>query len=146
MVYATASIAILSFIVWAHHMFTTGMPVTGQLFFMYATMLIAVPTGVKIFNWIATMWRGSMTFETPMLFAVGFIFVFTMGGFTGLILAMAPIDIQLQDTYYVVAHFHYVLVAGSLFALFAGVYYWAPEVDRRACTTRRAARSTSGGR
>ena len=127
MVYATASIAILSFIVWAHHMFTTGMPVTGQLFFMYATMLIAVPTGVKIFNWIATMWRGSMTFETPMLFAVGFIFVFTMGGFTGLILAMAPVDIQLQDTYYVVAHFHYVLVAGSLYALFAGVYYWGPK-------------------
>jgi cytochrome c oxidase subunit 1 len=127
MVYATSSIAILSFIVWAHHMFTTGMPVTGQLFFMYATMLIAVPTAVKIFNWIATMWRGSMTFETPMLFAVGFIFVFTMGGFTGLILAMAPIDIQLQDTYYVVAHFHYVLVAGSLFALFAGFYYWVPK-------------------
>jgi cytochrome c oxidase subunit 1 len=127
MVYATASIAILSFIVWAHHMYATGMPVTGQLFFMYATMLIAVPTGVKIFNWIATMWRGSMTFETPMLWAVGFIFVFTIGGFTGLILAMAPIDIQLQDTYYVVAHFHYVLVAGSLFALFAGVYYWGPK-------------------
>ena len=127
MVYATASIAILSFIVWAHHMFTTGMPVTGQLFFMYATMLIAVPTGVKIFNWIATMWKGSMTFETPMLFAIGFIFVFTMGGFTGLILAVAPIDIQVHDTYYVVAHFHYVLVAGSLFALFAGTYYWLPK-------------------
>ena len=127
MVYATASIAILSFIVWAHHMYVTGMPVTGQLFFMYATMLIAVPTGVKIFNWIATMWRGSMTFETPMLWAVGFIFVFTMGGFTGLILAMAPIDIQLQDTYYVVAHFHYVLVAGSLYGLFGGVYYWGPK-------------------
>ena len=118
MVYATASIAILSFIVWAHHMYATGMPVTGQLFFMYATMLISVPTGVKVFNWIATMWKGSMTFETPMLFAVGFIFVFTMGGFTGLICAMAPIDMQIQDTYYVVAHFHYVLVAGSLFAMF----------------------------
>jgi len=127
MVYATASIAILSFIVWAHHMFTTGMPVTGQLFFMYATMLIAVPTGVKIFNWLATMWRGAMTFETPMLFAIGFIFVFTMGGFTGLILAVAPIDIQVQDTYYVVAHFHYVLVAGSLFALFGGTYFWLPK-------------------
>jgi cytochrome c oxidase subunit 1 len=127
MVYATASIAILSFIVWAHHMYTTGMPVTGQLFFMYATMLISVPTGVKIFNWLATMWRGSMTFETPMLWAVGFLFVFTMGGFTGLILSMAPIDQQLHDTYYVVAHFHYVLVAGSLFGLFGGFYYWAPK-------------------
>ena len=127
MVYATSSIAILSFIVWAHHMYTTGMPVTGQLFFMYATMLISVPTGVKVFNWLATMWRGSMTFEAPMLWAVGFIFVFTMGGFTGLICSMAPIDIQLQDTYYVVAHFHYVLVAGSLFGMFSGFYYWAPK-------------------
>jgi cytochrome c oxidase subunit 1 len=127
MVYATASIAILSFIVWAHHMFTVGMPAAAQLFFMYATMLIAVPTGVKVFNWIATMWKGSMTFETPMLFAIGFIFVFSMGGFTGLVLAITPVDIQLQDTYYVVAHFHYVLVAGSLFSLFAGVYYWMPK-------------------
>jgi len=127
MVYATASIAILSMIVWAHHMFTTGMPVTGQLFFMYATMLIAVPTGVKVFNWTATMWRGSMSFETPMLWAVGFIFVFVIGGFTGVVCAMAPVDTQIQDTYYVVAHFHYVLVAGSLFAMFAAVYYWGPK-------------------
>ena len=127
MVYATASIAILSFIVWAHHMFTVGMPASAQLFFMYATMLIAVPTGVKVFNWIATMWKGAMTFETPMLFACGFIFVFSMGGFTGLVLAITPVDIQLQDTYYVVAHFHYVLVAGSLFALFGGAYYWLPK-------------------
>jgi len=127
MVYATASIAILSFLVWAHHMFTVGMPAAGVLFYMYATVLIAVPTGVKVFNWLATMWRGSMTFETPMLFSVGFLFVFSLGGFTGLILAIAPVDIQFQDTYYVVAHFHYVLVAGSLFALFAGVYFWIPK-------------------
>jgi cytochrome c oxidase subunit 1 len=127
MVYATSAIALLSFIVWAHHMFATGIPVAGQLFFMYATMLIAVPTGVKIFNWIATMWRGSMTFEAPMLFAIGFIIVFTIGGLTGVILAAAPLDIVLHDTYYVVAHFHYVLVAGSLFALFAGTYYWLPK-------------------
>jgi cytochrome c oxidase subunit I len=127
MVYATSSIAILSFIVWAHHMFTVGMPTAGQLFFMYATILIAVPTGVKVFNWIATMWKGSMSFETPMLFAAGFILVFSIGGFSGLILAITPIDYQVQDTYYVVAHFHYVLVAGSLFAIFAGTYFWLPK-------------------
>jgi cytochrome c oxidase subunit I len=127
MVYAASSIAILSFMVWAHHMFVTGMPVFSQLFFMYATMLIAVPTGIKVFNWIATMWRGAMTFETPMLFAIGFIFVFTIGGFTGLILSVAPLDVAVHGTYYVVAHFHYVLVAGSLFALFAGWYYWSPK-------------------
>ena len=127
MVYATSSIAILSFIVWAHHMFTVGMPAAGVLFFMYATVLIAVPTAVKVFNWLATMWQGSMTFETPMLFSVGFIFVFSMGGFTGLILAIMPVDIQLQDTYYVVAHCHYVLVAGSLYAIFAATYFWLPK-------------------
>ncbi|WP_438397067.1 cytochrome c oxidase subunit I [Caballeronia sp. DA-9] len=127
MVYATASIAILSFMVWGHHMFTSGFAVTGQLFFMYASMLIAIPTGVKVFNWVATMWQGSLSFETPMLFAIGFIFVFTIGGFSGLVLAVAPLDIALHGTYYVVAHFHYVLVAGSLFSLFAGWYYWSPK-------------------
>ncbi|MCX7182499.1 MAG: cytochrome c oxidase subunit I [Nitrosospira sp.] len=127
MVYATSSIAILSFVVWAHHMFTVGMPVSAQLFFMYATMLIAVPTGVKVFNWTATMWQGSMTFEAPMLFAIGFIFLFTLGGFSGIVLAIVPVDIQLQETYYVIAHFHYVLVSGSLFALFGGTYYWLPK-------------------
>lgn len=127
MVYATASIAILSLIVWAHHMYSVGMPTAAQLFFMYATMLIAVPTGVKVFNWLATMWQGSMTFETPMLFSIGFVALFTIGGFTGVVLAIVPVDIQLQDSYYVVAHFHYVLVTGSLFALFAGAYYWLPK-------------------
>ena len=127
MVYATAGIAILSFIVWAHHMFTTGLPTAGILFYMYATMLIAVPTGVKVFNWLATMWRGSITLEAPMLFAIGFLFLFTMGGFTGLVLSIMPIDIQFQDTYYVVAHFHYVMVAGTLFAFFGGAYYWLPK-------------------
>ena len=127
MVYATASIAILSFIVWAHHMYTTGLPMAGQIYFMYATMLIAVPTAAKIFNWLATMWRGSITLETPMLFCLGFLFLFTLGGFTGLVLSLTPVDIQLQDTYYVVAHFHYVMVAGALFSAFAAVYYWSPK-------------------
>jgi cytochrome c oxidase subunit 1 len=127
MVYATASIAILSFIVWGHHMFTVGMPAAGNLFFMYATILIAVPTGVKIFNWISTMWRGSMTFETPMLFAIGFICLFTIGGFSGLVLAIAPVDITIHNTYYVVAHFHYVLVSGALFSIMGGVYFWLPK-------------------
>ena len=127
MVYATASIAFLSFIVWAHHMFTVGMPIAGELFFMYATMLIAVPTGVKVFNWVATMFRGSMTFETPMLFAIAFVVLFTMGGFTGLMLAITPADFQYHDTYFVVAHFHYVLVPGSIFSIMAATYYWLPK-------------------
>src|SRR6476646_268693 len=127
MVYATASIAILSFIVWGHHMFTVGMPAAGNLFFMYATILIAVPTGVKVFNWISTMWKGSMTFETPMLFAVGFLCLFTIGGFSGLVLAIVPVDITLHNTYYVVAHFHYVLVSGALFAILGGIYFWLPK-------------------
>tara|TARA_B100000965_G_scaffold15500_1_gene11691 strand:+ start:3298 stop:4869 length:1572 start_codon:yes stop_codon:yes gene_type:complete len=127
MVYATASIAFLSFIVWAHHMFTVGMPLAGEVFFMLATMLIAVPTGVKVFNWVTTMWRGAMTFETPMLFAIGFIVMFTIGGFSGLMLAITPADFQYHDTYFVVAHFHYVLVPGSIFAIMAAVYFWLPK-------------------
>ncbi|HET6604666.1 MAG TPA: cytochrome c oxidase subunit I [Xanthomonadaceae bacterium] len=127
MVYAIASIAFLSFIVWAHHMFTVGMPLGGELFFMYATMLIAVPTGVKVFNWVSTMWGGSMTFETPMLFAIGFVVMFTIGGFSGLMLAIVPADFQYHDTYFVVAHFHYVLVTGAVFAIMAAVYYWLPK-------------------
>ena len=131
MVYATASIAFLSFIVWAHHMFTVGMPVVGELFFMYATMMIAVPTGVKVFNWVSTMWKGSMTFETPMLFAVGFIIMFTIGGFSGLMLAIAPADFQYHDTYFVVAHFHYVLVTGCDLLDHGGDLLLAAEVDRQ---------------
>jgi len=127
MVYAIASIAFLSFIVWAHHMFTVGMPLAGELFFMMTTMLIAVPTGVKVFNWTATMWKGSLSFEPPMLFAVAFIFLFTIGGFSGLMVAIVPADYQYHDTYFVVAHFHYVLVTGALFAIQAAVYYWLPK-------------------
>jgi len=127
MVYATAAIAFLSFIVWAHHMFTVGMPVAGELYFTYATVMIAVPTAVKVFNWTATMWKGAMTFETPMLWAVAFVFLFTIGGFTGLMLGVAPADFQYHDTYFVVAHFHYVLVTGAVFAIIAGVYFWLPK-------------------
>ena len=127
MVWAMLSIAILSFVVWAHHMFTVGMPLAAELFFMWATMLIAVPTGVKVFNWIATMFKGSMTFETPMLFACAFVVLFTLGGFSGLMLAITPADFQYHDTYFVVAHFHYVLVPGALFGIMAGVYFWLPK-------------------
>ena len=127
MVYATASIAFLSFIVWAHHMFTVGMPIAGELYFMYATMLIAIPTGVKVFNWTATMWKGSMTFETPMLFSIAFVVLFTMGGFTGLMMSIAPSDFQYHDTYFIVAHFHYVLVPSSVFILMAAGYFWLPK-------------------
>jgi cytochrome c oxidase subunit 1 len=127
MVYATASIAFLSFIVWAHHMFTVGMPLGGEIYFMFATMLISIPTGVKVFNWVTTMWRGSMTFEAPMLWAIAFVILFTIGGFSGLMLAIVPADFQYHDTYFVVAHFHYVLVTGALFAIIAAVYYWWPK-------------------
>jgi len=131
MVYATASIAFLSFLVWAHHMFTVGMPVTGELFFMYASLLIAVPTGVKVFNWITTMFRGSLTFETPMLFATAFVCLFTLGGLSGVMLALAPLDMQYHDTYFVVAHFHYVMVAGAIFSMSGAVYYWLPKWSGR---------------
>jgi cytochrome c oxidase subunit 1 len=127
MVYATAAIAFLSFIVWAHHMFTVGMPLAGQLFFTLSTMLISIPTGVKVFNWTATMWKGSISFETPMLFALAFLFLFTIGGFSGLMLAVVPADFQYHDNYFVVAHFHYVLVPGAVFAIMGGVYYWLPK-------------------
>jgi cytochrome c oxidase subunit 1 len=103
------------------------MPLAAQLFFMLSTMLIAVPTGVKVFNWTATMWKGSLSFEPPMLFALAFLFLFTIGGFSGLMLAIVPADYQYQDTYFVVAHFHYVLVTGALFGIMAGVYYWLPK-------------------
>ncbi|WP_280545975.1 MULTISPECIES: cytochrome c oxidase subunit I [unclassified Halomonas] len=127
MVYATSAIAILSFLVWAHHMFVVGLPLVAELFFMYTTMLIAVPTGVKVFNWVATMFRGSISFEPPMLFALAFVVQFTVGGFSGLMLAISPADFQYHDTYFVVAHFHYVLVPGALFAILAGAYYWLPK-------------------
>ncbi|RDI98634.1 cytochrome c oxidase subunit I [Dyella solisilvae] len=127
MVFAIASIAFLSFIVWAHHMFAVGLPLGAEIFFMYATMLIAVPTGVKVFNWVSTMWGGSMTFETPMLFAIAFVILFTIGGFSGLMLALVPADFQYHDTYFVVAHFHYVLVTGAIFAIIAATYYWLPK-------------------
>lgn len=127
MVYAIAAIAFLSFIVWAHHMFTVGMPFAGNVFFMFTTMLIAVPTGVKVFNWTATLWKGAMTFETPMLFALAFLFLFTIGGFSGLMLAIVPADFQYHDSYFVVAHFHYVLVPGAVFGIMAAVYYWLPK-------------------
>jgi cytochrome c oxidase subunit 1 len=131
MVYSSCAIGFLGFAVWAHHMFTTGLGPWATTFFSAATMLIAVPTGVKIFNWISTVWGGRIRFTTANLFALSFVAMFTLGGLSGIMHSSAPIDSQHQDSYFVVAHFHYVLYGGAVMALFGGIYYWFPKVTCR---------------
>src|SRR5262249_53223558 len=138
---ATAAIALIAMSVWAHHMFAVGMSRTVDLFFVAATMLVSIPTGIKLFNWLATVYGGKLVLKSPMLFSLGFLSMFVIGGLTGIILACAPIDFQITDTYFVVGHFHWVLIGGTLFGVFAGVHYWYPKVTGRVLSERLAERA-----
>src|SRR3989304_10116007 len=138
MAIAMFGIGFVGFVVWAHHMFTTGLSLTVRAPFMLATMAVAVPTGVKIFNWLATIWRGSVSFKTPMLYAIGFLGLFTIGGITGVYQGSIPVDYNLQDTYWVVGHLHYVLFGGTILGAFAGLYFWYPRMTGRMYSERLA--------